>query len=215
MLRHEKVADRAGALVTQRVRGLIEAAEERAQVTRRNADEEASRLDNQRMQAASRIVTQIDELEGALGRLRQQMQSEHAEGGSYVDEARQIAAADEEAESAPAAAEPADTAPPEADVVHGAESETTENEDEGSQGTRFSFLRRKERQEEASDGSPEGGQESTAEEDLPENSYSCAVCGRGFVGDEAELKALGWVVAESGEVTCADCHSAGWLRPSE
>ena len=187
MQRHEKVADRAGALVTQRVRGLIEAAEGRAQVTRRNADEEASRLDDQRIQAASRIVSQIDELEGALGRLRQQMQSEHAEGGSYVDEARQIEAADEEAESAPAAAEPADTGPPEAEVVHGAESETeeSENEDEGSQGTRFSFLRRKERQEETSNGSPEGAQESTAEEEEPENSYSCAVCGRGVVGAEA------------------------------
>src|SRR3954447_741481 len=149
MQRHEKVADRAGALVTQRVRGLIEAAEGRAQVTRRNAHEEASRLDDHRSQAASRMVSRIDELGAAVGRLRQQMQSEHAEGGSYVDEAPQIAAADEEVESAPAAAEPADTAPapPEAEVVHGAESETTENEDDGSQGTRFSFLRRKERQE--------------------------------------------------------------------
>jgi len=43
MLRHEKVADRAGTLVTERVRGLIEAAEARAERTRRDADEEARR----------------------------------------------------------------------------------------------------------------------------------------------------------------------------
>ncbi len=58
----------------------------------------------------------------------------------------------------------------------------------------------------------------SAEETLPDQAtqeaYACGVCGRGFAGNEDELKSLGWVSTDAGEVTCADCHSAGWHRPS-
>jgi rubrerythrin len=225
MLRHEKVADRAGALVTERVRSLIEASQARADRLRRDAADEAERLDDQRVQAASRLVSEIDELEGALVRLRQQMQSEHAEGGSYVDEPRHIEAANEpadggvevEADPVDEAEEPAqepEDAEPGEDGTPATEAEgaLAPEDSEESQSTRFSFLRKKDRQADKQDASPEGPDGDDPGQD---GTYACVVCGRGFAGDEEELKSLGWVIADSGEVTCADCHSAGWLRPND
>ena len=326
MQRHEKVADRAGSLVTEGVRALIETAQSRADRVQRNAADEAHRLDSQRMHAASRIVSQIGELEGTLGRLREQMQSEHAVEGSYVEEGRLIEAVQEREVDAPAgptastgpsatvtepveeAPAPAGTAPAEeqqdpsaeeveelaaevqdlADEVKELKAEVLERTaeveelgsrpeeasvepeapepepepeevapepepqaaepeepaaigedvpvpaaEEASAGTapapateeseaseagnaaqrkRFSFRRRKEAREEAGGPAAIGEPEAIVEQATHE-AYACGVCGRGFAGNEDELKSLGWVVSESGGVTCADCHSAGWLRP--
>ncbi len=249
MLRHEKVAERAGSLVTERVRGLMEGAQGRAETIRRDAADEAHRLDSQRIQAASRIVAEIEGLEVALGRLRRQMQSGHAVGGSFVDEERlieaapeseaepQVALAETVVEEAPSAAttvaaevqdpvaEPESAAPGE--EKDGAkkepESESEQKLDDVSgpgpsqasqagdpQATRFTFLRRRERVEESS----EDVQEKSPEAAGQEQPHACAVCGRGFAGDGEDLRSLGWVISDSGDVTCADCHNAGWLRPS-
>lgn len=305
MQRHEKVADRAGSLVTERVRALIETAQARADRVQRNAADEAHRLDSQRMQSASRIASQIGELEGTLGRLRQQMQIDHAVEGSYVDEGRLIDAVQEREVDAPAGptaatatfatvtdavGEPpivAETPPqvvespgegedPSAQEVEELAAEVQELADEvkslkaeveertAEAGDLSSALEEASAQsdvagpapeegwmaandpgpalEEASikaDAGPEAAQPDTAGPDphpepaepagiqedstphvpdpLPEQAtqeaYGCGVCGRGFAGNEDELKSLGWVVSASGDVTCADCHSAGWHRP--
>lgn len=411
MQRHEKVADRAGSLVTERVRALIETAQARADRVQRNAADEAHRLDSQRMQSASRIASQIGQLEGTLGRLRQQMQSDHAVEGSYVDEGRLIDAVQEREVDAPAgptastatsgsvtdaveeplivaetpaavgeppgegedpsaqeveelAAEvqeladevkslkaeveertaeadalsstrqeasaesgeagaaaddpgfageealteaepPVEEAPVEAhDVVPPVEEASGEAGDLGAtdaeapmeaddagpaleegwmaandpgpgledasikpdpepetaefepqldrdpapevaepagmeedptpqetgadapgaepaapgegaaapgdaQRSPFSFLRRGETRAGSGGDVPDPPPEQATQE-----AYACAVCGRGFAGNEEELRSLGWVVSESGGVTCSDCHSAGWLRPT-
>jgi hypothetical protein len=218
MQRHEKVADRAGSLVTERVRSLIEAANVRAERTRRDAAGAAQRLDTQRIEAASRIVSQVEELEGVLERLRGEMRSGSAEG-SYVEEPRMIEAAKEIEEAPPAdevVVEPAEedeASPPAVEEEPETEDEVPEPSDQ--QPTRFSFLRRRGQQdEEGSEGSVQDAPQASATEEDSATTYSCTVCGRGFAGDEAELKSLGWVIADSGEVTCADCHSAGWLKPS-
>jgi len=248
MLRHEKVAERAGSLVTERVRGLIEGAQGRAETIRRDAADEAHRLDSQRIQAASRIVAEIEGLEVALGRLRRQMQSGHAVGGSFVDEERlieaapereaepQVALAETVVEEAPSAAttvaaevqdpvaEPESAAPgeekdgakkePESESEQKLDDVSGPGRSQASQGdpqaTRFSFLRRRERVEEPS----EDVQEESPEAAGQEQTHACAVCGRGFAGDGEDLRSLGWVISDSGDVTCADCHNAGWLRPS-
>lgn len=263
MQRREKVADRAGTLVTERVRAVIETAQARAERVRRDAADETHRLDSRRMQAASRIVSQIEDLESTLGRLRQKMQAEHAAAGSYVDEDRLIGAAqdgeDDESseESLPATAtfttvtakveeptaekaaeeaadeeQPAEELADEEQPVDAEEpapatteatarTKTTERTrpagvagdseaEDDTQRSRFSFLRRRESQEASGETSTPAEE---AEQDQ-EHTHACAVCDRGFAGDEDELKSLGWVVSASGEVTCADCHSAGWLRPS-
>jgi len=287
MQRREQVADRAGSLVTERVRGLIETAQARAERVRRDAAGEAQRLDGRRMQAASRIVLQIEDLEGALGRLRQQMQAEHAVEGSYVDEGRLIESVQDRGSSrrgretaspsAPPAATSevegptADVDEPEAEVQepsdveepaayaeepatevgeHADEVEPDDQEaaadvsdepvieegevpsaetkvaqgfksapagersehEQDTQRARFSFLRKRESREAPAGATPGAGEPEP--EQQTQEAYGCAVCGRGFAGNEDELKSLGWVVAASGEVTCADCHSAGWLRPS-
>lgn len=90
MLRHETSADRAGALVAERVRGLIEAAQGRADRVRRDAEDEAQGLDRRRMKAASRIVAEVEKLEAGLERVRREMRSEHTVEGSFVEEERQI-----------------------------------------------------------------------------------------------------------------------------
>ncbi len=287
MQRREQVADRAGSLVTERVRALIETAQARAERVRRDAADEARRLDGRRMQAASRIVSQIEDLEGALGRLRQQMQAEHAVEGSYVDEGRLIEVVQDRGssrrgrETASPSAPPAATSEvegptaevdePEAEVQepsdveepaayaeepptevgeHADEVEPDDQEaaadvsdepvieesevpsaetkvaqqfksapagersehEQDTQRARFSFRRKRESREAPAGATPGAGEPEP--EQRTQEAYGCAVCGRGFAGNEDELKSLGWVVAASGEVTCADCHSAGWLRPS-
>ena len=252
MQRPEKVADRAGSLVTERVRAVIETATARAERVRRDAADEARRLDSRRFEAASRIVSQVDDLEGVLGRMRQQMQAEQAVEGSF-DEVPLIeegaatapsAAAAVEVEEAPpeveetaavadkpevvdeppdggAPAEVEDAREPAADTGQ-ATTETTghagpapaEDSESGDRAARspFSFLRRRESHEEA------GPAPSRADEIRPDQDeqhmHSCAVCGRVFAGDENELRYSGWVASASGEVTCSDCRTAGWLRPS-
>ena len=335
MQRHEKVAERAGSLVTERVRALLETAEARAERVRREAADEVHRLDSRRMDAASRIVSQIGELEGTLGRLRQQMQGEHVVEGSYVDEGRLIEAVQEREVDAPAAptastgpsatvpdaveeppaveeapspgeeqdpspeeveelaaevqelaaevkelkaevqertaeveglrAEPeepavdsdAETAEaavePEPEPEHAPEPEppaqdpepsqetrqseaptpvqdeppsqegdteelaatspaATEEATDDAQGSRFSFRRRRGAPEETGPAGGLGAHEPVTDQATQE-AYACGVCGRGFAGNEDELKSLGWVMSESGAITCADCHSAGWLPP--
>ena len=148
-----------------------------------------------------------------------EMRSGSAEG-SYVEEPRMIEAAKEIEEAPPADEVVVEARPRRARPRRPAVEEEPETEDEVPEpptsnrpASRFcagegSRTRRVPRA--ASEDAP---QASATEEDSA-TTYSCTVCGRGFAGDEAELKSLGWVIADSGEVTCADCHSAGWLKPS-
>jgi len=294
MQRREKVADRAGSLVSERVRGVIETAQARAARVRRDAADEAHRLDKGRMQAASRIVSQVEELQDALGRLRQQMQAEHTVEGSIVDEGRLIDAVADEGDEEPddaavsatsnttaAQVQEAEVEQPEAvevqetevevveepeadgDPVAEVEDATAEDElpepddpfesdepaevedaeeptpdtattkatattkvaeqpepagdggdadqDKDATRSRFSFRRRGETQ--VPDAPAAAAEEEPAPDQKEDHTHACAVCSRGFAGNADELRSLGWVTSASGEVTCADCHSAGWLRP--
>lgn len=173
MLGDEKVAERAGSLVTERVRELIGSAHARAERVCRDADEGARHLDGRRAEAASRIVAQVETFEGELRRLRQAMESENAVEGSYVvDEGRLIeATADQEDDQRT-------DLPPE---------QTTE-------------------------GSADEEDSNAPESDGETQTRACTVCGRELAGTDDDMQALGWTVSASGEVTCADCHSAGWLQ---
>ena len=62
-------ADRAGAMVTEQVRSIIEAAEHNAEEIRRNAERDAEQMRKEAVQAANRILDRLDAIEGPLGEL--------------------------------------------------------------------------------------------------------------------------------------------------
>ena len=64
-----EAADRAGAIVTEQVRSIIEAAEASAEETRRSAQDDAASVRQQATAAAHRVLERIDALEGSLGDL--------------------------------------------------------------------------------------------------------------------------------------------------
>lgn len=64
-----EAAERAGSIVTDHVRSIIDAAETRAQETERNAQQEAQQLRTEAYEAANRVLERIDALEGRLGEL--------------------------------------------------------------------------------------------------------------------------------------------------
>jgi hypothetical protein len=62
-------ADRAGAMVTEQVRSIIEAAEHNAEEIRRNAERDADEMRKEAVEAAHRILDRLDAIEGPLGEL--------------------------------------------------------------------------------------------------------------------------------------------------
>jgi hypothetical protein len=62
-------ADRAGAMVTEQVRSIIEAAENRAVEIRRTAERDADQMRQEAVEAAHRILDRLDAIEGPLGEL--------------------------------------------------------------------------------------------------------------------------------------------------
>ncbi len=78
-----EAADRAGSMVTEQVRSIIEAAETNAQEIRRDAEREADAIRHQASDAANRVIERLEAIEGPLGdlvaRLRREADSLTAE----------------------------------------------------------------------------------------------------------------------------------------
>jgi cell division septum initiation protein DivIVA len=64
-----EAADRAGAIVTEQVRSIIEAAESSAEEMRRNAQRDAHAIRQEASEAANRVLERLDAIEGPLGDL--------------------------------------------------------------------------------------------------------------------------------------------------
>ncbi len=64
-----EAADRAGAIVTDHVRSIIDAAESRAAEIEQNAKQEAEDIRRQAHASARRLLERIDAMEGQLGDL--------------------------------------------------------------------------------------------------------------------------------------------------
>jgi cell division septum initiation protein DivIVA len=69
LLQAVEAADRAGAIVTDHVRSIIDAAESRAAEIEQNAKQEAEDVRRQAHASASRLLERIDAMEGQLGDL--------------------------------------------------------------------------------------------------------------------------------------------------
>jgi cell division septum initiation protein DivIVA len=69
LLRAVEAADRAGAIVTDHVRSIIDAAESRANEIEQNARKEAESTRRQAHASATRLLERIDAMEGQLGDL--------------------------------------------------------------------------------------------------------------------------------------------------
>lgn len=64
-----EAAERAGAIVSDHVRSIIDAAQTRAAEIERNAQQEAQETRTEAYEAASRVLEKIDSLEDRLGNL--------------------------------------------------------------------------------------------------------------------------------------------------
>jgi hypothetical protein len=64
-----EAADRAGSIVTEQVRSIIEAAETNAAEIRRNAERDAVAIRQQASAAANRILERLGAIEAPLGEL--------------------------------------------------------------------------------------------------------------------------------------------------
>ncbi len=71
-----EAADRAGSIVTDHVRSIIDAAQVRAAEIERNAQDEAEAIRTQAYEAASRVLERIDSMEGRLGSLVAELRDE-------------------------------------------------------------------------------------------------------------------------------------------
>ena len=69
-------ADRAGAIVTEHVRSIIEAAEVRADDIRKSAEEDARRTREAASEAATAVLKRIDEMGEPLAALARDLRSE-------------------------------------------------------------------------------------------------------------------------------------------
>ena len=69
LLQAVEAADRAGAIVTDHVRSIIDAAESRANEIHQNAQKEAESTRRQAHASATRLLERIDAVEGQLGDL--------------------------------------------------------------------------------------------------------------------------------------------------
>jgi len=64
-----EAADRAGSIVTEQVRSIIEAAEANAEETRRNAQRDAHAIRQEASESANRVLERLNAIEGPLGDL--------------------------------------------------------------------------------------------------------------------------------------------------
>lgn len=64
-----EAAERAGSIVTEHVRSIVDAAETRAAEIERAAQRDAAEIRGQAHEAARRVLERIDTLEGHLGTL--------------------------------------------------------------------------------------------------------------------------------------------------
>jgi vacuolar-type H+-ATPase subunit H len=69
-------ADRAGAIVSDHIRTLIEQAEANAQEIRGNAEREAESIKRRAVESASRVIQRIESIDGALAELVNEIQRE-------------------------------------------------------------------------------------------------------------------------------------------
>jgi hypothetical protein len=71
-----EAADRAGAIVTEHVRSIIDAAEEQAAEIRRKAEDDAQKTLEAASQAAADVLKRIDQMGGPLGELVDNLRTE-------------------------------------------------------------------------------------------------------------------------------------------
>jgi hypothetical protein len=71
-----EAADRAGAIVTEHVRSIIDGAEERATEIRQKAEEDAIKMREAASQAASAVLKRIDDIGAPLGELVAELRAE-------------------------------------------------------------------------------------------------------------------------------------------
>lgn len=71
-----EAADRAGSIVTEHVRSIIDGAEERANEIRRKAEEDAQRTRDAAAQAAAAVLKRIDEAGAPLAELVADLRTE-------------------------------------------------------------------------------------------------------------------------------------------
>jgi len=71
-----EAAERAGSVVSEQIRSIMEAAQAKADEIERDAQDEAERTRQQSAEAAGRLLEQIDEMEGHLSGLVQSLRRE-------------------------------------------------------------------------------------------------------------------------------------------
>ena len=71
-----EAAERAGSVVSEQIRSIMEAAQAKATETERQAQQEADRSRQESAEAATRLLEQIDEMEGHLSGLVQSLRRE-------------------------------------------------------------------------------------------------------------------------------------------
>lgn len=134
--------ERAGGIVRDHVRAVIESAEGNAAEIRRRAREDAEALDQERADSASRLTTQLGELEGSFTNFGERLGKEvlpsgeiKGELGSGAEGGGGAASATEPSPgrtgSATAWRAPADSAPAPSDAADAPEGEASVGESEG------------------------------------------------------------------------------------
>jgi cell division septum initiation protein DivIVA len=81
-----EAADRAGAIVTEHIRSIIEQAEANAEEIRRDAHQEADAIRQQAAGSASRMLERIRAIEGPLAELVAELEHEVGGGPSELDQ---------------------------------------------------------------------------------------------------------------------------------
>ena len=71
-----EAAERAGSVVSEQIRSIMEAAQAKATEIERQAQQEADRSRQESAEAATRLLEQIDEMEGHLSGLVQSLRRE-------------------------------------------------------------------------------------------------------------------------------------------
>lgn len=81
-----EAAERAGSIVTDHVRSIIDAAQTRAQEIERNAQQEAQQIRTEAYEAANRVLERVDALEGRLGGLVSGLRQEASSLSGNLDQ---------------------------------------------------------------------------------------------------------------------------------
>ena len=88
LTRAVEAADRAGSIVTDHVRSIIDAAQTRAAEIERNAQREADEIRTEAYEAATRVLERIDSLESRLGGVISELRSDAAGLSGDLDQQR-------------------------------------------------------------------------------------------------------------------------------